>query len=141
MKALSVRQPWAWAIVNGFKPVENRTWRTDWRGELLIHAGLAPADIDSWRMVRMLLELDGHDPDDIPALDAFALGGIVGRAELCDCVRQHSSDWFQGPFGFVLRDAKPCRLIPCRGQLGIFEIDEQKLGLPAPAAAGQGSFL
>ena len=39
MKALSVRQPWAWAIVAGWKPIENRTWATDYRGPLLIHAG------------------------------------------------------------------------------------------------------
>ena len=40
MKVLSIRQPWAWAIVAGFKPVENRTWKTGYRGPLLIHAGL-----------------------------------------------------------------------------------------------------
>ena len=38
LKALSIRQPWAWLIVNGFKDVENRNWRTHWRGRLLIHA-------------------------------------------------------------------------------------------------------
>ena len=37
--ALSVRQPWAWAIVNGFKDVENRSWATAYRGPLLLHAG------------------------------------------------------------------------------------------------------
>jgi ASCH domain len=39
--ALSVRQPWAWLIVNGVKDNENRSWRTDHRGPLLIHASLS----------------------------------------------------------------------------------------------------
>lgn len=41
MKALTVHQPWAWAVAEGFKPTENRSWRTHYRGRLLIHAGLA----------------------------------------------------------------------------------------------------
>jgi len=39
MKALSVRQPWAWLIANNLKPIENRTWPTRYRGAFLIHAG------------------------------------------------------------------------------------------------------
>jgi len=38
MKALSVRQPWAWLIAHGLKPVENREWETHYRGPVLIHA-------------------------------------------------------------------------------------------------------
>lgn len=39
MYALTVKQPWASAIMAGLKRVENRTWRTDYRGPLAIHAG------------------------------------------------------------------------------------------------------
>jgi hypothetical protein len=38
-KAISIRQPWAWLIVNGFKDVENRSWKTKYRGPVLVHAG------------------------------------------------------------------------------------------------------
>ena len=38
MKALTVCQPWAWAIVEGHKSVENRRWSTAYRGLLLIQA-------------------------------------------------------------------------------------------------------
>lgn len=41
MKVLSIRQPWAWLIVNGHKDVENRTWDSYYRGPLLIHASSA----------------------------------------------------------------------------------------------------
>lgn len=36
---LSVQQPWAWLIVAGYKTIENRTWRTNYRGRIAIHAG------------------------------------------------------------------------------------------------------
>ena len=39
---LSIRQPYAWAIIKGAKDVENRTWRLNYRGRLYIHAGLKP---------------------------------------------------------------------------------------------------
>ena len=39
MYALTIHQPWAWAIMAGIKRVENRTWRTSHRGPLVIHAG------------------------------------------------------------------------------------------------------
>ena len=38
MKALSIRQPWAWLIVHGRKDIENRSWRTKFRGRFLVHA-------------------------------------------------------------------------------------------------------
>jgi len=38
MKIISIRQPWAALIVSGIKDVENRTWPTRYRGQLLIHA-------------------------------------------------------------------------------------------------------
>ena len=59
VKIISVRQPWAWLIVAGHKDIENRTWRTSYRGRLLIHASLAtePEDfpmqrqwIETWRV-------------------------------------------------------------------------------------------
>jgi ASCH domain len=45
MKALSVRQPWAWLIIAGHKDVENRSWTTTYRGPLLIHAARRPDDV------------------------------------------------------------------------------------------------
>jgi ASCH domain len=40
-RLLTIRQPWAWAIIYGGKDVENRSWLTKHRGPLLIHAGSA----------------------------------------------------------------------------------------------------
>jgi len=48
MKAISIRQPWAWLIVNGYKDIENRSWPTKFRGRVLIHAskGMTRAEYD-----------------------------------------------------------------------------------------------
>ena len=112
MKALSIMQPWAWLIVAGHKDIENRTWATRYRGPVLIHAGKRfDFDPQEWDW-----------PDIERPLD-FDLGGIVGEAEIVDCVTASSSRWFCGPFGFVIRNARPLPFRPCRGMLGFFTPD------------------
>ena len=39
MKVLTIRQPWATLIVEGYKRFEFRSWKTNYRGDILIHAG------------------------------------------------------------------------------------------------------
>jgi hypothetical protein len=78
VKVLTVRQPWAGLLVAGIKDVENRGWRTSYRGPLLIHAGT------------------GTDPYDAatPLLPNCALhGAILGMVTLLDCVRGYPSVW------------------------------------------------
>lgn len=43
MKALSIKQPWASLIAQGIKDIENRTWKTKFRGRIFIHASAKPA--------------------------------------------------------------------------------------------------
>ena len=114
MKALSIMQPWAWLIANGHKDIENRSWLTRYRGPVLIHAGKKYDGDDDWHM----WEHPGIErPDD------FERGGIVGECEIVDCVSTSPSRWFFGPFGFVIRNARPLPFQPCRGMLGFFEPD------------------
>jgi hypothetical protein len=47
-------------------------------------------------------------------------GGIIGSVEIVDIVTESESPWFEGPFGLVLRDPRPCLFIPARGALGFF---------------------
>lgn len=118
MKALSIRQPWAWLIVNGYKDVENRTWHTRYRGPVLIHASKA-FDKEGYLHVSMQ-----HPHIQMPHFTAFETGGIVGRATITDCVHQLASPWFTGPWGFVMRDAEPLPFSPCAGKLGFFDVQE-----------------
>lgn len=129
MKALSIRQPWAWAIVQGFKPVENRTWAPRHVGELLIHAGQQFDDEGLQSMLAAFPELQAQ----LPA--RWDLGGIVGVADAVECVTQHPSRWFTGPFGLVLRNARPLPFVAWRGQLGFFDVPDEIQGTGLHAAS------
>lgn len=142
MKALSIRQPWAWLIVrpdlagearaaalaNGeIKTVENRGWSTSRRGPILIHASKGMTRGEYEDVVDFLL-LDPrlHDAARaLPAFEALERGGIVGSAELVDCVSASESPWFFGAVGFVLANAKPLPFRPLKGALGFFEVPPQ----------------
>jgi hypothetical protein len=107
-------QPWAWLIINGYKDIENRSWPTKYRGPVLIHAGKrfdGPNDANEWGWPKI------ERPED------FYMGGIVGEAEIVDCVSESRSEWFYGPFGFLIRNACPLPFRACRGMLGFFEPD------------------
>jgi hypothetical protein len=85
MRVLSIRQPWAHLIVTGQKRIENRTWTTDYRGPLLIHAGRRWADepvetIEKCFNVKI--------PRDL------SRGGIVGIGALVDVVEQSEDGYF-----------------------------------------------
>lgn len=123
MRVLSIQQPWAWLIVHGYKPIENRDWSTNVRGEIGIHAGKT-YDEDGERWVRRTFP-----SIPLPARESLPVGGIVGVADLVKCVTWGEpvddvcSRWFFGDFGFVLAHARPVPLHPCRGQLGFFAVD------------------
>jgi hypothetical protein len=117
VKCLSIRQPWAWLIVNGHKDVENRTWKTKHRGPLLIHAGQRPVlDFDAVRQ-DVLRRFRIKIPDELD------YGGIVGQATVVDCVTESDSPWFWGHVGFVCEDAMRLPFVPMKGRLGIFPVD------------------
>ncbi|WP_259659102.1 ASCH domain-containing protein [Burkholderia pseudomallei] len=119
MKALSIRQPWAWLIVQGFKDIENRTWPTRFRGRVLIHAskGMTKAEYEDVELFAEGLQL--------PAREDLERGGIVGVAMITDCVlpAHRKSIWHMaGQFGFQLADAKPVPFVECKGALGFFNV-------------------
>jgi hypothetical protein len=116
MRCLSIRQPWAWLVVNGHKPIENRDWPTGHRGDLLIHAGRAFDHAGLSNVLQRFPHLRAAMPTQ------YELGGVVGRAQLVQCVEYSVNPWFTGPYGFVLHDARPMPLVPMRGQLGIYSV-------------------
>jgi hypothetical protein len=135
MKALSIRQPWAWAIMECGKRVENRTWRTKYRGPILLHASKGFTKHE-WRQFYN----DAFDPSIsickpimdarlrhdviIPDRWAFTTGAIIGVAELVDVVTESDSPWFFGPYGFVLDNVQPIEPVPMLGMLGLFNVPD-----------------
>jgi hypothetical protein len=114
LRAITVRQPWAWLIVNGFKDIENRPTRTWHRRSLLIHAGLSRDDLD--QNVQWVLKKYG-----IVVPSELERGGIVGVVDVIDCVESHKSKWFEkGSFGWVLANPRRLKFRPCKGALSFF---------------------
>ena len=132
MIALSIRQPWAWLIMEGGKDIENRDWPTQVRGRVLIHASkqMTREEYDSGinyaKGARNELRGRGITlaPITSPGRDHLSRGGIIGSVEIVDCVSDSTSPWFMGRFGFVLRDPRPMPFMPYKGQLGFFKVPE-----------------
>ena len=120
MKAISIRQPWAWLVVNGHKDIENRTWATKFRGKVLVHAGVH--SVTKAEYERFLKDCKAARITNPPAIGEFKRGGIVGSVEIVDCVKKSKSRWFFGPYGFVLKNARQKRFKPMMGKLGIWSI-------------------
>jgi hypothetical protein len=109
-KVLTIRQPWASAIIWASKDVENRTWPTRYRGRLYIHAGqqLESADV-----------LLANVP--VPR------GAIIGYVTLVDVMTGSLSRWAEpGQWHWLL--AHPLALpdpVPARGRLGLWQLDDE----------------
>ncbi len=126
MLALSIRQPWAWAILHAGKDIENRDWPTKVRGRVLIHAskGMTQDEwADGFETCRAASHLGKQEVNRLfPGHKQLDRGGIVGEVEIVDCVTASASPWFFGRYGFVLRNPKPLPFVPYKGRLGFFEV-------------------
>jgi hypothetical protein len=113
--ALTVRQPWAWAIVAGHKDVENRRWSTPYRGPLLIHASRRAAPEDWLKELRRLLDRGTAIPEQ------FEYGAVIGVVELRSIGRDSASVWaLPGLQHWQLGRARTLAPIPTLGALGLF---------------------
>lgn len=155
MKALSLRQPWLFAVTHLGKRVENRCWNTSFRGEFLLHAAVGCGkseyrDAVNWMVSRGLarsplftlgameeiaLRVAGVDPETlpmIPPLEEMQRGGIVGRARLVDVLPPSVDGKPRRPWhmadqrGFLLEGVQALReLVPCRGLQRWFTVPDE----------------
>lgn len=96
MKAVSIKQPWASLIAHGIKDIENRTWRTHFRGRIYIHACGKPKQKENiysvlnqeqWEEANDKFSLGEFNPDNLK------YSAIIGEVEIIDCVINHESVW------------------------------------------------
>src|ERR1700741_461942 len=92
MLALSIRPPWAWAIIHAGKDVENRSRRCHYRGRFLGHASLDLTEEDFGRALQALAAA-GEDAI-IPRPDEFETGGFVGSVELVVVSEKFERAWY-----------------------------------------------
>lgn len=135
--ALSVRQPWAWAIIHAGKDVENRSWQAvnhglKARGRIAIHAAKGMSR-EEYFVAKDFMDGIGLHTCPEPAL--LERGGIIGSVEVIDVVSEYDSPWFFGPRGLILRNPTPCAFIAIPGSLGYFRWrDGVGYAKPAPIA-------
>ncbi len=136
MKALSIKQPWAWLICKGLKDIENRTWPTNVRGRVYVHAGKT-VDVEALLHMEDFPEnynfhLGDKVMGDLVSIIEPLRGAIIGEVDITGCKFRFPdendnlySHWHvRGQYGFTLANPvlydKP---IPYRGQLGFFEVE------------------
>ena len=71
MKVLTIKEPWASLIINGYKEYEFRSWKTNYRGKILIHAAKS---IDKEKINELNYNL------------SYSSGEIIGEATITDCI-------------------------------------------------------
>lgn len=122
--ALSIRQPWAWAIIHAGKDIENRSTAALRHGmeprRIAIHAakGMTRAEYASADEFMASIDVSCPKPD------VLIRGAIIGAVTVTDVVAAHPSPWFFGPRGLVLTDAIAVDPIPASGALGYFKWSE-----------------
>ena len=119
LRALSIRQPWAWAIAAGLKRVENRSWRVSYRGPLAIHA----ARVVETKAYARCAQLAGR-----PVPPHLATGAVIAVAQLADIVtaRELRGDpWAEGVWWcWVLDDVVPICPVQCPGHQLLFTLPD-----------------
>jgi len=145
MQALSVPQPWAWAVARGHKTYLNHAANTGYRGPLAIYASCRTET----RYVRnqAIREANGNSPDPVAAiggivavvnLKGVCTAGMSGRQ--CACGR-----WaFAGSYHWQVADPRPLRLpVLALGQPGLWELAPavaagvaRMAGMPEPEGVG-----
>lgn len=132
MKALSIRQPWAWLIVNGYKDIENRSWNTKYRGKVLVHASSGLTKHEYNAALEFCRTINPNLPVNIPSYESIERGGIVGYTHIVNCVEASDSPWFFGPKGFILSTSEPLPFYPMRGRLSFFDTPLQVVPASLP---------
>ncbi len=132
--ALSLRPPWAWFAIHApprfRKGVENRTWKTTYRGPLWVHSSgtLTRDDYSAACGVAYTLKFPREQWPTWGDCERIR-GGIIGRVVLSGVVEECASQWFEGPYGFLFERAEPVEFVRCLGACGVFPLKPETLAL------------
>ena len=125
MKALSIKQPWAWLVTHGLRDIESRDWPTKFRGRIYVHASGWWDTVAGHRQALLLLaERFGESEAKQKFLEMrqyARVACIVGEADIVDCI---DNSCCPGKYDFLLANQVPYEEpVPYPGGLGLFEVD------------------
>lgn len=130
-KVLSITEPYATLIRNGIKLIETRSWKTDYRGYLLIHASSTKIPKE-WKENKELMKLVN--------MNDLHFGEIICKCKLVDCVEmtddfietvkknnnEYVSGFYEpGRYAWILSDVEPIKPIKAKGKLRLWDYEER----------------
>jgi hypothetical protein len=136
MKAITIKNPWACLIVKGIKDIENRMWKTAYRGKLLIHVGKTdvcnPDDFSLYTEEQIYAIGEAYGSKVLTTVDPllYIHSAIIGSVNIVDCIVDHPSIWAEHSlnplkpiYNWVLDDPHfyETPILNVKGQLKIFD--------------------
>lgn len=131
MKTLSIIEPWASLIKEQVKYIETRSWKTNYRGKIYIHASLKKVSKKDEKINKLISLLKDKN---------FKYGYIIAEATIVDCqymdekflekIKENKIEYLCGEYkigryAWILEDIKPLQVpIKTKGSLGLWNYNE-----------------
>lgn len=124
MQALSVRQPWAFALIAGVKDIENRTWASSHRGLLIIHAAKKRDAKMEAAVIAKVAQVSHVSRDRVEDFynELVQWNGFIGAVHVHGMLRKSESPWFEGPVGWGVHRAEMFTPVAASGRQGVFQL-------------------
>lgn len=131
MKVLSIKEPFASLVSLGIKKIETRSWKTNYRGEIYIHASLSKSKIDDIRKEQLFKLL----PENYELKEGY----IICKGILKDCIymdeefiKNIKKEKYEylcghyeiGRYAWIIDEVKLIDKIPAKGKLGIWQFNK-----------------
>lgn len=131
-KVLTIREPFATLIAEQIKHIETRSWKTNYRGTIYIHAAKSKIKKDDSRLEKLCSLIGGN----------LNYGNIIARATLSDCIymdeefiqniKNNNTEYLCGyysigRYAWIIDNVTLIEPIPCKGQLGIWNYKGEEL--------------
>jgi hypothetical protein len=137
VRAISIKQPWAWAILHAGKRIENRTRRDPWYSAIgktvLLHASAQQTRRDWLDAASYIRATPGGDK--LGPMGSLPMGGIVGSCCILDVYAcrdgynppelADQDRWIFGPWCLLLGEVKVLDFRPCKGHQGLWTVPEE----------------
>ena len=126
MKVISIKEPFATLIKENIKNIETRSWKTNYRGEIYIHASKVSDKTRTQELSDLTKNLKMNN------------GNIIAKATLVDCkymdqefikeIKQNETeylcgDYKEGRYAWILKDIKKIKPIKAKGKLNIWNYE------------------
>jgi len=135
MKCLTVRNPWAALEIMNVKTIENRTWRTSYRGPLLIHSAAKPEDVVYDPPIKMSAEQSsllahaehGHIIGVVDLVEIYNMEDYEQEISLTEKVGEEAFNAFAGDqFCWLFQNGRFLKSpIPYKGRLNLYDVPDE----------------